>query len=1052
MSGKNTRQRGCGMEDMSRARRQDRGIWRTWRTRDVVLAVLWLCGLWPACMGIKAKIPLVSEEVPESSLHRNEPGCLQDGKHYRLEERWSPVLIPRGKMHCVKCECLTVEKKGIIQPRGRVKCKNIKGDCPKPQCDHPVLLPERCCKICPGSPDKDFESNFSFRPSGQVTGIYSDDQLQQQHKVNEFRGLLVGRQVRGRQVRTRSVAVIHITASGEELRYAVRYSRLDRPRLLQITDANGYVLLDTPIRKRRKKDKRLCGVWTKIPPVYVQYFREGRLFAVITSSHHPRGLLAGRVGPHDMAATEVFSTVLSSPTAEGTGGLASFEYHPPSRTLSYVIHVDGLVDTGMGAEYYVTISRKTRVLHQSSVSTTPLATKIAGSWKLSKKRERKQLARGRLRLRVASQNGAMVSGTVYPRLICGVFQAVLSGSNALEKNEAASAGSAIVELSPSGKLEYKVHVVGLQSPVTRIRLEANARRRKQKPKKRIVGTLHRSFVTDNSSFDGWANGTFKKLEAKDIYNLLNNKLFINIATARRRISQLRGRLVQAPYHNQQSTPKATALVTLRPHSPEARGGAAHVWLSMSAGCSLRYDAVLAGFRHRNEVEDVGSSFSVLLGTFQNRLHRTFLVGPVPGHLVTRQFEYNISSGSVDAVPQELVKDLDQGQAFLLVVSGPDDKAIFRGNVTVPNTCWQYVQDLDSSVAVEERGLGSGDPRQVCLFEGSRYHVGDTWLPDVNASCFTCSCLNGAKAVCHEKPCPPLPCANPVQLDNECCPTCPEETWSEFCEMSEDPRKYPLHHTWHPFLPLIGFAKCAVCTCKSGNKIECGKIGCPPLHCPGHQLIRRNPDDCCPVCGPKLEKKTTALELPQLDINMEGACNFLGQWKADGSTWHPRVQPFGHLKCFVCHCRAGKSDCGRTECPVLTCPKTKRSRDSCCPHCDDADTDEHKSSNRSCQFGDKSYEHGADWRPSSSLGGSTRCARCTCQNGEVNCKIRCPRKCQTDRNYSECCRHCPEDRRAKSHRARSDRDRSHRARSSRNRKQKGQRRSDRKTRRRGFPLT
>ena len=35
-------------------------------------------------------------------------GCIQDGNHYRFEEKWSPVLIPRGTMHCVKCECLTV--------------------------------------------------------------------------------------------------------------------------------------------------------------------------------------------------------------------------------------------------------------------------------------------------------------------------------------------------------------------------------------------------------------------------------------------------------------------------------------------------------------------------------------------------------------------------------------------------------------------------------------------------------------------------------------------------------------------------------------------------------------------------------------------------------------------------------------------------------------------------------------------------------------------------------------------------------------------------------
>ena len=37
-----------------------------------------------------------------------------------------------------------------------------------------------------------------------------------------------------------------------------------------------------------------------------------------------------------------------------------------------------------------------------------------------------------------------------------VFQAVLSGANALQKNEAASAASAILELGPTGGLDYTV--------------------------------------------------------------------------------------------------------------------------------------------------------------------------------------------------------------------------------------------------------------------------------------------------------------------------------------------------------------------------------------------------------------------------------------------------------------------------------------------------------------------------------------------------------------------------------------------------------------------
>lgn len=33
---------------------------------------------------------------------------------------------------------------------GRVRCKNIKTECPKVNCPDPILLPGRCCKVCPG--------------------------------------------------------------------------------------------------------------------------------------------------------------------------------------------------------------------------------------------------------------------------------------------------------------------------------------------------------------------------------------------------------------------------------------------------------------------------------------------------------------------------------------------------------------------------------------------------------------------------------------------------------------------------------------------------------------------------------------------------------------------------------------------------------------------------------------------------------------------------------------------------------------------------------------
>ncbi|CAL8234909.1 unnamed protein product, partial [Arctogadus glacialis] len=55
---------------------------------------------------------------------------------------------PFGVMHCVQCFCEPQKgRRGKVF--GKVNCKNIKQDCPEPDCDHPILLPGHCCKTCP---------------------------------------------------------------------------------------------------------------------------------------------------------------------------------------------------------------------------------------------------------------------------------------------------------------------------------------------------------------------------------------------------------------------------------------------------------------------------------------------------------------------------------------------------------------------------------------------------------------------------------------------------------------------------------------------------------------------------------------------------------------------------------------------------------------------------------------------------------------------------------------------------------------------------------------
>ncbi|KAH0561490.1 hypothetical protein KQX54_017098, partial [Cotesia glomerata] len=72
------------------------------------------------------------------------------GKQLReLGSTWYADLGPPfGVMYCIKCECIPIQKKRRIV--ARVQCRNIKNECPKLNCEEPVLLPGKCCKSCPG--------------------------------------------------------------------------------------------------------------------------------------------------------------------------------------------------------------------------------------------------------------------------------------------------------------------------------------------------------------------------------------------------------------------------------------------------------------------------------------------------------------------------------------------------------------------------------------------------------------------------------------------------------------------------------------------------------------------------------------------------------------------------------------------------------------------------------------------------------------------------------------------------------------------------------------
>ncbi|KAK4298171.1 hypothetical protein Pmani_029454 [Petrolisthes manimaculis] len=45
----------------------------------------------------------------------------------------------------------------------RVRCRNIKTECPKVTCEAPVLLPGACCKTCPTNTQADQHLSSTFQ-------------------------------------------------------------------------------------------------------------------------------------------------------------------------------------------------------------------------------------------------------------------------------------------------------------------------------------------------------------------------------------------------------------------------------------------------------------------------------------------------------------------------------------------------------------------------------------------------------------------------------------------------------------------------------------------------------------------------------------------------------------------------------------------------------------------------------------------------------------------------------------------------------------------------
>ncbi|XP_035873685.1 chordin isoform X2 [Phyllostomus discolor] len=888
-------------------------------------------------------------------------GCAFGEKVYALDETWHPDLgEPFGVMRCMLCACETQPQRG---PRskgpGKVSCKNIKPECPTPSCGEPRQLPGHCCQTCPEERSV---------PKTQPTGLVSEYPRDPEHRSYRDRGepgaegrergdgytdfvaLLTG-------PRSQAVARARVILLRSSLRFSISYRQLDRrPTRVRFSNSTGSVLFEHPATPNQ--DGLVCGVWRAVPRLSLRLLRTEQLHVGLVTAAHPSGEVWGPLIRHRALAAETFSAILTleDNPQQGIGGITLLTLSDTEDSLHFLLLFRGLLESRSGGPDQVPL--RLQILHQGQLlrelqaNASAQGTGFAEVLPNLTAQEMDWLVLGELQITLerAGRPGPRISGHIAARQSCDVLQSVLCGADALNPVQTGAAGSASLTLLGNGSLIYQVQVVSTGSEVVAMTLETKPQRRDQR-----TVLCHMAGLQPGEHM---AVGICLGLGARGAHMLLQNELFLNVATKDFPDGELRGHVAALPYNGHRArrntlpVPLAGALV-LPPVRSQAAG---HAWLSLDTHCHLHYEVLLAG-----------------LGGSEQGTITAYLLGPpgMPGpRRLLKGFYGPEAQGVVKDLEPELLRHLAQGTASLLIATKGKPQGELQGKVHIANQCeagglrltedgFQEVQkpkashavaatlpslttvlSPDTPAPVKPSGPWRARDPNTCFFEGQQRPHGSRWAPNYDRLCSICTCQKRT-VICDPVVCPPPSCLSPVQVPDQCCPVCPEKEDvrelpglprsrdpGEGCYFDGDRSWRAAGTRWHPVVPPFGLIKCAVCTCKGDTgEVHCEKVQCPRLACA--QPVRANPTDCCKQCP------VVAGAYPQLGDTMQAdgprGCRFAGQWFPESQSWHPSVPPFGEMSCITCRCGGGVPHCERDNCSLpLSCGPGKERR--CCSHC------------------------------------------------------------------------------------------------------------------------
>ncbi|XP_077204361.1 chordin isoform X1 [Paroedura picta] len=907
----------------------------------------------------KPLLPIQPDSEPLPS--KGAAGCSFGGRFYALEDTWHPDLgEPFGVMHCVVCFC-EPQKTRRGKPTGKVSCKNIKQDCPTPPCADPVLLPGHCCRTCPKAvlavpekrPAEPLSDNFEYfqEKEGDLHRNYNDraylssEDLARDDSRTDFVALLTS----GSEPwvpASSAVAKGRFSLVRSSLLFSINYERLAQPSRVRFTEPEGTVLFEHPVQKNASpQEGMICGVWRNLQKSSIRLLKVDQLHISLVTRSHPAGEIRGKIMKHRALLAETFSAILTSvdPTHLGMGGIAMLTLSDTENNLHFVLVTKGLLEStdrkSPGLPLRVQILHQDRVLREVSANVSLQDQDFAEVLTGLSSREMGWLARAQLRITVEVEGRfrRQIAGHITARTSCDTIQSVLCGRDALMPTHTGAVGSAKLTLHANGTLEYQVQVAGTGSEVTGITLETKPRRRN---KRNVLYDMMPSYR------DGMASGTWEQVSGREVHMLLQNELFLNVATEDFEEGELRGQVNALPYsglparHRELPIPLAGHFV-----SPPVRAGSAgHAWVSLDDHCHLHYEIVVAGLGRADD------------GTVSAHLHGFAELGELQESSsrehkrLLRGFYGTEAQGVVKDLDQELLRHLAQGTAFLQVSTKANPRGEIRGKVHIPNQCEAGGFRLAPADPEDEL---AGDPvpkspedlkrdPNSCFFEGHHRAHGSRWAPDYDKRCSVCSCQKRT-VICDPILCQPLNCSQPVLPEDQCCPVCEEKKEivegqraekardsSEGCYFDGDKTWRGAGTRWHPVVPPFGLIKCAVCTCKGATgEVHCEKVQCPRLTC--SNPIRASPSDCCKQCPAASEQGPVAL-VDMMQADGPRACRFGRQWYMHNESWHPTVPPFGEMKCITCWCMSGETHCQRQECSPASCSREGRTEDTCCSKC------------------------------------------------------------------------------------------------------------------------